>query len=130
MIHLTYLINAMPRKAKRVCTWPGCQATVDGGRCSKHANGSGFVRDPEVKRLYNSKRWQVIREEQLRLAIIPSLADYPLCVTCYRDGRLVKATEVDHIYPHRGDVVKFFAGPFQCLCKSHHSAKTKVELGI
>lgn len=118
----------MPTKAKRQCTWPGCHELVDGGRCAAHPYK--VDRSPDIKRMYNSKRWHVIREAQLRLAIVPSLADYPLCVMCYRNGKLVEATEVDHIYPHKGDETKFFEGPFQCLCKPHHSSKTKAELGI
>ena len=118
----------MPTKAKRQCTYPGCYKLVVSSRCAAHPYR--VDRNPDVKRMYNSKQWQIIRRTQLRLAVIPSLADYPLCAMCYREGNLVRATEVDHISPHRGDETKFFEGPFQCLCKRHHSSKTKAELGI
>lgn len=47
---------------------------------------------------------------------------------CEEQGRAVLATVCDHIEPHKGDPVKFHAGPFQGLCKLHHdSTKAKQE---
>lgn len=42
-------------------------------------------------------------------------------------GRL--ATQTDHVIPHRGDMEKFWEGPFQGLCARHHSEKTCKEDG-
>jgi 5-methylcytosine-specific restriction protein A len=43
-------------------------------------------------------------------------------------GRLVKATVVDHIVPHRGDVKLFWdENNWQSLCKSCHDHKTMTE---
>ncbi len=39
---------------------------------------------------------------------------------CKQDGQVTIATVCDHINPHKGDTVKFHAGPFQSLCKVHH----------
>lgn len=68
-------------------------------------------------------RWQ-----RARLAY---LAKHPLCVACRALGRVEAATVVDHIEPHRGDMVKFWdsASNWQPLCDSCHSAKTANEEG-
>jgi len=89
----------MPTAALRPCTWPGCNALVSGGRCGVHSSGN-IKKDPDVKKLYNSKRWQSMRARQL--------AGYPWCAECLKDGRYVPATEVDHVERHRGDPEKFY----------------------
>ena len=71
--------------------------------------------------LYNTKQWRAIRSEFLQL--------HPLCVMCEKDGMIVKADVVDHIERHKGDLKKFFGGPFQSLCYTHHdSTKQRMEL--
>ena len=43
-------------------------------------------------------------------------------------GRLVKASVVDHIIPHRGDAKLFWdESNWQSLCKSCHDHKTMTE---
>ena len=70
--------------------------------------------------LYKTGRWLAIRAAQLR--------DEPLCGMCAADGRVEPATVCDHVEPHRGDAARFFAGPFQSLCKWHHDgAKQRAE---
>ena len=68
-------------------------------------------------------RWQKAREGWLR--------SHPLCVHCEREGRVVAATDVDHIKPHRGDMALFWDSEnnWQSLCHSHHSLKTATEDG-
>lgn len=61
-------------------------------------------------------KWQQFRAGHLK--------QHPLCVHCEREGRLVLATDLDHVVPHRGDPDKFWSGPFQGLCASCHSKKT------
>lgn len=74
----------------------------------------------EYHHLYKTKQWQAIRKDYLQRN--------PLCVMCQQDGRIAQATVVDHIEPHRGDLVKFYNGPFQGLCKTHHdSTKQRQE---
>lgn len=42
---------------------------------------------------------------------------------CEKEGRLVPATVVDHIKPHRGDPVLFWADDNrQGLCLHHHNS--------
>lgn len=52
----------------------------------------------------------------------------PLCVRCKTEGRLVPATQVDHITPWRGDRNLFWdISNWQSLCASCHSLKTNHE---
>ena len=65
--------------------------------------------------------------KKLRAAI---LRQRPLCVECEKIGRIVKATHLDHITPHRGDMALFHdTDNLQGLCHSCHSAKTAAEDG-
>jgi 5-methylcytosine-specific restriction protein A len=55
---------------------------------------------------------------------------HPCCVMCADEGRVVAATDVDHIIPHRGDMRLFWdQSNWQPLCHAHHSAKTAREDG-
>lgn len=59
------------------------------------------------------------------------LTTHPFCVACYKKGILTKATETDHIIPHKGNIKLFYdVKNLQPLCKSCHSKKTKSEDGI
>ena len=91
-----------------LCPRRGC---MNPQPCAEHRPGRGAL-------LYG-RRWQ-----RARLAFLRS---HPLCVTCETMGRVTEATEVDHIRPHRGDLVLFWDadGNWQALCKPHHSAKTR-----
>jgi len=52
----------------------------------------------------------------------------PWCRECARQGRRVRATDVDHIEPHNGDWERFTdPSNLQSLCHSCHSAKTMAE---
>lgn len=76
-----------------------------------------------------SYRWQQASAGWLRA--------HPLCVHCEREGRVVAATEVDHIVPHKGDMDIFWdaygerhpGAGWMSLCKSCHSTKTATEDG-
>ncbi|HFN4071356.1 TPA: HNH endonuclease signature motif containing protein [Pseudomonas aeruginosa] len=66
-------------------------------------------------------RWQQARAR--------FLAKDPLCRSCSEAGRVVEATEVDHIIAHRGDQALFWdESNWQPLCKPCHSAKTQEEM--
>lgn len=74
----------------------------------------------QYRKLYKTIRWQRIREAQLRA--------HPLCQMCEALGRLTAATVCDHIEPHKGDLGKFFTGPFQSLCAPcHDGIKQSIE---
>ncbi len=68
---------------------------------------------------YN-RRWQRARKKYLDA--------HPLCVRCIAHGKVVSATVVDHIIPHRGDQRLFWDQKnWQPLCKSCHDSKTMTE---
>lgn len=46
---------------------------------------------------------------------------------CQRMGRIEEATICDHITPHKGDVVAFYAGPFASLCKPCHDGAKQAQ---
>ncbi|HGA3733602.1 TPA: HNH endonuclease [Streptococcus agalactiae] len=98
----------MPRRPSTPCKQSGCPNLVSYGNkyCEIHkAKG------------YNA-RWNKERLRYLKLN--------PLCVYCQREGRLTKATVVDHITPHRGDQDLFGnQSNWQALCKTCHDRKTK-----
>ena len=63
--------------------------------------------------LYKTKAWYRLRHKQL--------SDNPTCCMCKALGRVVAATVVDHVKPHRGDVGLFYdAANVQSLCKPCH----------
>lgn len=71
---------------------------------------------------YGTARWQRLRARQLQAQ--------PLCAFCAARGLVITATVCDHTEPHRGDEVKFWAGPFTSLCKPcHDSDKQRIEKG-
>jgi hypothetical protein len=77
------------------------------------------LRPSAARRGYGS-RW--------RRARAAYLARHPLCVPCEAAGRLVSATVVDHVVPHRGDEMLFWdEANWAALCKRCHDAKTARE---
>ena len=87
--------------------------------CDKHAPLHVVCRPSAGKRGYGSK-WQKVRKKYLET--------HPLCVACVKEGRYVKATDVDHVIPHRGDQKLFWdQSNWQALCHSCHSKKTARE---
>jgi 5-methylcytosine-specific restriction enzyme A len=56
------------------------------------------------------------------------LTRHPLCAACQGHGRLMPATTVDHVVPHRGDQALFWdQANWQSLCRRCHDAKTARE---
>ena len=109
----------MPRFPKRPCRYPGCPNLCEWGvYCELHRkdNSTDAQRGGATARGYDS-RWREARKLYLQR--------HPLCVECMKQGRYIKATDVDHIKPHRGDSVLFWdQSNWQALCKAHHDAKT------
>src|SRR4051812_815293 len=67
---------------------------------------------------YRTKQWASVRAQVIH--------EEPCCRECSRSGLSVPTTEVDHIEPHRGDVVLFFLrSNLQGLCSTCHSRKTR-----
>ncbi len=111
----------MPIARPRPCKQPGCRALVrDRAYCEQH-KPKEYERPTAHQRGYGA-RWQKARAGWLR--------SYPLCVVCQAEGKLTVATDVDHITPHKGDMVLFWdASNWQSLCRAHHSQKTAREDG-
>ena len=104
----------MPRKPLKPCNHPGCPELTENRFCVKHKNI--HERKSANARGYDS-RWRKARKRFLKAN--------PLCVECLKDERLVEATVVDHIVPHRGDKKLFWdESNWQALCKSCHDRKT------
>jgi 5-methylcytosine-specific restriction protein A len=77
-------------------------------------------RETPAARGYDAK-WRTARAAFLRL--------HPLCTYCQADARIVPATVVDHIVPHRGDRSLFWSREnWQPLCAPcHNSRKAREE---
>ena len=114
----------MPSAPPHPCSYPGCPALVKGqARCEKHTRQERREIDERrgtaASRGYGS-RWNDARASYL--------ARHPLCVKCRLQGRVVEATVVDHIKPHRGDNKLFWdERNWQALCKTCHDRKTVSE---
>ena len=109
----------MPFKPKVPCKHPGCSELIPVGHkyCEKHKAMHPEGTRSAASRGYNFK-WQKARKAYLQ--------KNPLCVVCMKEGRYVKATDVDHIIPHRGDERLFWdVTNWQPLCHKHHSQKTR-----
>lgn len=108
----------MPRKARKPCKHQGCPKLTDSFNCEEH-QALHPSRPSASSRGYNSK-WQRVSKSYLR--------KHPLCVMCRADGKLVTATVVDHIIPHRGkSELMWNEMNWQALCKPCHDKKTWTE---
>lgn len=114
-----------PYAAKRPCTYPGCRALTDSGRCQDHAiqekNELDRRRGNAAARGYGH-RWRIASRDYL--------ARNPPCVECLKARRIVPAAVTDHVVPAQGDPGLFWnQGNWQALCKRCHSRKTIVSDG-
>ncbi|MGB0972773.1 MAG: HNH endonuclease [Mycobacterium sp.] len=115
----------MPRSPGTPCAAPGCPAVGRGRFCAKHK------RD-ESKRIDERRGTAASRGygHKWRAARSLFLVEHPLCVKCWDIGRLVAASVVDHITPHKGGDALFWSrSNWQALCKRCHDAKTARDDG-
>jgi len=70
-------------------------------------------------RLYKSARWLRLRDHQL--------SKQPLCEWCLESETVTEANEVHHVTPHKGDLEKFWSGPFVSTCKPCHASRGQLE---
>jgi len=85
---------AMPEKAYKPCTYPGCYALTKSRRCEKHSRSlqkdyDNFKRDKNSRAFYKSTAWKKCRKAVLA-------RDNYLCQYCLQVGRLRPATTVHH----------------------------------
>lgn len=92
---------------------------------------AGFKGAAEVKRALDRERPSAARRgygSRWRRARAAFLAQHPLCAACRVRGRVVAATVVDHVTPHRGDQRLFWdESNWTPACKPCHDAKTARE---
>jgi 5-methylcytosine-specific restriction protein A len=111
----------MPRTPQSTkCRELGCKndKTARSAFCTDHGGGI-TEKGKENAKLYATGYWKQQRINQL--------SQKPLCASCLLQGKVVQATVVDHIFPHRQDSTKFKANNFQSLCVSCHTNKTLEE---
>jgi 5-methylcytosine-specific restriction protein A len=91
----------------------------------------GWRATAEVKRALERQRPNAAARgygAKWRRARLAFLALHPLCATCQARGRVVPATIVDHVVPHRGDQRLFWdEANWASACKPCHDAKTALE---
>lgn len=117
-----------------ICAYPGCQEAIplSDKYCARHkekGKEQAAEREARRKRLKGSSaergygsKWRKRRAEFLK--------EHPLCEECLKRGLLVKATDVDHIIPHRGNQkLMWDQNNWQALCHACHSRKTASEDG-
>jgi 5-methylcytosine-specific restriction enzyme A len=73
------------------------------------------LRGRHWRRWYGDARWRRLRDHQLHVQ--------PLCEECRALGKTIRATVVDHLEPHGGDINKFYTGKLRSLCAEHHNHK-------
>lgn len=113
----------MANKALRPCSKPGCPNLTRERYCAVHkAASKQRAASVQWHKWYALSVWK----KDLRLK---QLLRQPFCRECAAKGKRVRATEVDHVVPHRGRW-SLFADPhnLQSLCHTCHSAKTMREL--
>ena len=116
----------MPRTPQSTkCRELGCKndKTHRSAFCTQHGGSNKDLGISEKtkanSKFYNTSYWKQQRINQL--------SQKPLCASCLLDGRVVQATVVDHIFPHRQNSEKFKINNFQSLCVSCHTNKTLEE---
>jgi 5-methylcytosine-specific restriction endonuclease McrA len=53
------------------------------------------------------------------------LQQHPLCKMCLQQGKIVRASIVDHVIPHKGDHQAFWFGELQSLCQRCHDDRER-----
>ena len=115
----------MANKPLRPCRHPGCTVLVSDGYCDAHRPKDRDRRSQEAQ----AWRWMYQTDKWTKDLQPVQLLQEPFCRGCAQRGLRVRATDVDHIEPHRGDWTKFTdRANLQSLCHSCHSRKTALEL--
>ena len=76
--------------------------------------------DTATRKLHKTARWQSLRWLVL-------VCDEFRCQICHRLESDTSKLVCDHVDPHRGDIEKFWSGPFQTLCKPCHDGQKQKE---
>jgi 5-methylcytosine-specific restriction enzyme A len=117
----------MATGAKHPCSKRGCRALLERGQrfCPEHKaedRQRQAESRPSAAEYGYDRRWHNASGAYLQLN--------PWCVECSAEGRQVQATVVDHVRPHKGDMVLFWdKSNWRASCKRHHDSKTAREDG-
>jgi len=117
------------KKPFKPCRKMGCSQLTRESYCESHQNLTKEIkriydseqRDPKHKTFYNSEVWKKVR----RLALV---RDNHCCVKCREEGKVVRASHVDHIqelqdsWELRAEITNL-----QALCVPCHNKKTADE---
>lgn len=105
----------MPNKPLRPCRHPGCRTLTSVGYCDQHKPRRS-AQELAWRKFYRTQVWRILRTDQLLRE--------PMCRECG-----ARATDVDHITPHRGDWQLFVdKNNLESLCHRCHSRKTLAEI--
>lgn len=77
-----------------------------------------------------SRPWQQLYNARWRRERLRHLAKHPLCVHCLELGKVAAATVVDHVTPHKGNLLLFWDPKNrQSLCAPCHDGwKQRLEI--
>lgn len=116
----------MPEAALRPCSAdPRCPELTHGGPCRTHQLARRRAADRR-RGTFRQRGYSKVWDRYSRMF----LAMHPLCVRCEAEGRVTASQVTDHIEPHRGDPVRFWASSnHAALCKACHDRKTATEDG-
>lgn len=104
----------------RLCLEPRCpDLATYRGRCQRHARSKDRSTNRKGRRIYNTKRWAIIRRAVLNAE--------PFCRMCAERGVETLATEVDHIVPLANGGDPYSLANLQPLDHHCHSVKTRKE---
>lgn len=110
----------MAQKPLRPCNHAGCRELTRQGWCEKHKPKHKRGESAAWHWMYSLPIWEILRSDQL--------IREPFCRECAARGETVRATVVDHVTPHRGNMRLFRdPGNLQSLCKRCHDRKTLAE---
>lgn len=116
-----------PYKAQRSCKAPGCPNLTD------HRSGYCNIHLKEVRKQYDDRRPSSSErgyDARWRKARVIYLRKHPLCAECEKQGKVVVATIVDHIQPHKGNQELFWnEANWEALCADCHNKKSSWEDG-
>lgn len=115
----------MAQRPLRPCAHAGCGELTRNTYCERH-RPKDTDRRSDAAAAWHSWYQRPIFRDRLRPE---QLLREPFCRECAKRGLRVRATDVDHIVPHRG-VWRLFSDPsnLQSLCHSCHSRKTAAEM--
>jgi 5-methylcytosine-specific restriction protein A len=119
----------VPAKPQRPCKKPGCPSLTrdKSGYCEEHKRQE--ARSYEQRRGSPIQRGYGYRWQKARLSF---LRRHPVCECedCKKNKRILPATVVDHVIPHKGNYFLFWdKNNWQAMAKSCHDRKTAKEDG-